>query len=98
MEMSSFTSTLERELFVPVSPVQAYSALRTVASGKFKLKSEDDFTLSLFFRSSLSAFTYGEKIAAQIVAADGGSTIRLAISPNVPGQLAQDGENKQIAD
>jgi hypothetical protein len=96
--MFSLVGTLERELFVPVSPAQAYSALRTVASGKYRLKSEDDFTLSLFFKSSLSAFTYGEKIAAQVVAADGGSTIRLTISPNVPGQLAQGGKNKQIAD
>jgi hypothetical protein len=96
--MSSFRSTLERELFVPVSPAQAYSALRTVASGKYKLKREDDFTMSLIFKSTISAFTYGEKIAAQVVAADGGSTIRLTISPNVPGQLAQEGKNRQIAD
>lgn len=96
--MLSFTSALECEFFVPVSPAHAYSALRNVASGKYRLKSEDDFTLSLFFKSSISVFTYGEKIAAQVVAAGGGSTIRLTISPNVPGQLAQGGKNKQIAD
>jgi len=96
--MRRFVSTLERESYVAVSPAQAYSVLRSVAAGKYRLKSEDDVTMSLIFKSGISAFTYGETMAAHVVPADGGSMIKLTISPKVPAQLAQAGKNQQIAD
>jgi hypothetical protein len=96
--MFSTTNTLERELFVPVAPAQAYSALRDVAAQMYSLKSEDDFTMALVFTSSVSAFTYGETISAQVVPVEGGSTIKISISPKVGGQLGQGNKNQKIAD
>lgn len=80
-------SALER--YVPVPPANAFQALRDAAKRNFTLKSADDFTMTVEFSSGASAFTWGENFTAQVVPAEGGSTIRVHGVGKVGGQIQQ---------
>jgi hypothetical protein len=79
------------ERYVPVPAAEAFQAV-LAAVGKnytFKLKSSDDFTMTVNFSSGASAFTWGENFTAQVVPAEGGSTVRVQGVGKVGGQLQQ---------
>jgi carbon monoxide dehydrogenase subunit G len=80
-------SGLER--YVPVPPATAYQAVLDAAKRKFTVKSADDFTMTVGFSSGASAFTWGENFTAQVVPAEGGSTIRVQGVGKVGGQIQQ---------
>jgi hypothetical protein len=75
--------------YLPVPKEQAYAALLSVVSKKFKLKESDDFTLSVQFSSGASAFTWGENFSAQVRAHDGGSLMEINGVGKVGGQIQQ---------
>lgn len=56
---------------------------------RFSLKSADDFTMHCAFSSGASAFTWGEKFTAQVVPAEGGSTLKVNGVGKVGGQIQQ---------
>jgi carbon monoxide dehydrogenase subunit G len=79
------------ERYVPVSPAKTYEAVLKAVENNytFKLKSADNFTMTVNFSSGASAFTWGENFTAQVVPAEGGSTVRVQGVGKVGGQLQQ---------
>lgn len=77
------------ELYLPVSPTDAFIALQGAVKKRFSLKSADDFTMLCTFSSGASAFTWGEKFTAQIVPSEGGCTVKVNGVGKVGGQIQQ---------
>jgi hypothetical protein len=96
---SADSGSLVRELYVPVAPKQAWQALYDVARASHKMTDSDDFTLVVNFSTTVSAWTWGEKVSGQVIPADGGaSTIRLTVVGKVGAQIMQDRRNQQLLD
>ncbi len=89
-------SQVSLDRFVPVSPAAAFAALQRAVSSRFKVKKTDDFTMTCEFTSGVSAFTYGEKFSAQVVPADGGSTIRVSAVGKVGAQWGQGSRSSKL--
>lgn len=85
-----------QERYFPVHPQAAYTALRRAAGERFKLKGSDDFSKSCEFSSGASAFTWGENFTAQVVPADGGSTVRVHAVGKVGGQIQHSSRSSKL--
>lgn len=75
--------------YLPVPKEKAYVALLSVVQKKFKLKENDEFSLSVLFSSGASAFTWGENFSAQVRPQEGGSLIEINGVGKVGGQIQQ---------
>ena len=91
-----FGGTTSQERYFPVHPREAYSALQCVAGERFKLKKSDDFSKSCEFSSGASAFTWGENFTAQVVPAEGGSTVRVQAVGKVGGQIQHNSRSSKL--
>lgn len=80
--------------FVPVGPPDAYRVLLIAVQRGFRLRGADDILLTVNFSSGASAFTWGENFSAQVVPAEGGSTIHVQGVGKVGRQIQQ---NARIA-
>jgi hypothetical protein len=77
----------DQERHLPVPPAEAFAALQQGVTAKFKLKEADEFTKTVTFKSGASAFTWGENFSAQIVPAEGGSSLRITGMGKISGQV-----------
>lgn len=84
------------ELYLPVAPAVAFSALQSAVKERFSLKSADDFTMACSFTSGASAFTWGEKFSAQVVPSEGGSTIKVNGVGKIGGQIQQNSRTAKL--
>ena len=85
-----------QERFFPVEKEKVFAALNQAVSSKFKVKSADDFTMSITFSSGASAFTWGENFNAQVIPRDGGCTIEITGVGKVGGQLQQSSRTNKL--
>lgn len=92
----AFGSQTSLDRYVPVPPQQAFAALVQATKQTFKVKSTDDFTMTVTFSSGISAFTWGENFSAQVVPGEGGSMLKVSGVGKVGGQMMQQSRNSKL--
>ena len=87
----------EQQRFYARPPQTVFEALlNSLHDSRYTVTSADNISLSATINSPMSGFTWGEKLTANCLPAEGGTTLVISAASKVGGSFAQASRNTSV--
>jgi hypothetical protein len=93
------SNAFAQESYIPAPAAETFAALQTfLKQSGWTTASVDAFTMSVTFKTGITAMTYGMNAAVQIVPNGEGSSLNVSVTPKMGGQYRNGANQQRIAD